>query len=513
MTVVVSAGLLWFAVSQTSQAVDLAGLKLRNPIVLAAGTHGTLDEISQFVDLSRVGALVTKSITLKPREGNAGVRVVPLRVGMLNAVGLANPGVEAFVRDYAPRIEQVPCPVIGSIAGFSVEDYVEVARAFEPIEHMPAVELNVSCPNVHAGLEFGVDPSSLRELVGRVRRVLKTTRLIVKLSPIVAGNPGMVEVARAAIEGQSEPGGPNDRAGADVLTISNTVPAMKIDIETGKPVLSNGSGGLSGPAIHLIVVKLVYDVHHGVAKETDTPIIGLGGVCSWRGRRGDDGGGGHCSWDGHRDVGRWEECGEGCEGTGELEDQEFLTVKRPTIRSVPFESKQREDPRDPRVVRFREGSRKTGIVVSGFGLFGAAVTLAAFTLHIPRPKWELWFLVVFSFGAVFLGVYLCSFRRVLKVDRSLQGEIRKQSILNLRGIITASGPVTFLHGPVRVWMSVHGIRLNRDYFGVSAKVDGHFYVLCVLKSQVDVAFWFDEQRRRHHWPPAHEQCLMWQGTF
>lgn len=255
---------------------------MRNPIVLGAGTHGTVDEISEIIDLSHVGAVVTKSITVEPRAGNAGVRVVPLAVGMLNAVGLANPGVEAFVRDYGPRLNAVACPVIGSIAGFSIEEYVEVARAFEALEHMAAVELNVSCPNVHGGLEFGVDPAALRELVGSVRRELKKTRLIVKLSPIVAGNPGMVEVARAAIEGMGEPGGPNGRSGADALTISNTVPAMKIDIETGEPVLSNIGGGLSGPAIHPIVVKLVYDVHHGIARETGTPIIGLGGVSSWR---------------------------------------------------------------------------------------------------------------------------------------------------------------------------------------------------------------------------------------
>ncbi len=265
-----------------SLSIDLAGLRLRNPIVLAAGTHGTVDEIGELVDLSRVGAVVTKSITVEAREGNPGVRVVPLRVGMLNAVGLANPGLDGFLREYGARIAGVACPVIGSIAGFSMEEYVEVAKAFEALEAMAAVELNVSCPNVHGGLEFGVDPAALRELVGAVRRELKTTRLIVKLSPIVVGNPGMVEVARAAIEGMGEDGGPNGRAGADALTISNTVPGMKIDIETGEPVLSNGSGGLSGPAIHPIVVKLVYDVERGIARETGTPIIGLGGVSSWR---------------------------------------------------------------------------------------------------------------------------------------------------------------------------------------------------------------------------------------
>lgn len=262
--------------------IDLAGVRLRNPVVLAAGTHGTLDEVADVIDLARVGAIVTKSVTAEPREGNPGLRVVPLRVGMLNAIGLANPGIDAFVRDHAPRIPRVPCPVIASVAGFSIEQYVHVAREMDRIDALAGVELNVSCPNVHAGTEFGVDPLALAQLVGSVRRVLQTKPLIVKLSPIVVGRPSIVDVSRAAIDGLGQPGGPNARPGADALTISNTVPAMKIDIGTGQPVLSNRSGGLSGPAIHPIVVKLVHDVHHAVARASDTPIIAVGGVCSWR---------------------------------------------------------------------------------------------------------------------------------------------------------------------------------------------------------------------------------------
>ena len=257
-------------------------MHLRNPVVLAAGTHGTLDEIAQILDLSCVGALVTKSITVEPRPGNPGVRVVPLPVGMLNAIGLANPGLDAFLHEHAPRLAQTPCPVIGSIAGVSIDEYVTIARAFQTLEHMPAVELNVSCPNVHGGTEFAIDPIALSELVGRVRCELKTTRLIVKLSPIALGNPGIVEVARSAIEGLGRPAGPNDRPGADALTISNTIPAMKINIDTGEPVLAAGTGGLSGPALHPIVVRLVYEVSHKIARDTNTPIIGVGGVCAWR---------------------------------------------------------------------------------------------------------------------------------------------------------------------------------------------------------------------------------------
>lgn len=254
-----------------SLEVDLAGLRLATPIVLAAGTCGTLDEMDAVLDLRHVGAVTTKSISRLPREGNPGVRVAPLAVGMLNAIGLANPGLESFMRDYAPRVASLPVPVIGSIAGFCVEDYVEVARAFESIEAMPAVEINVSCPNVHGGTEFGSDVGALRELVGAVRRELKATRLIVKLSPIVSGKPTIIEVAAAAID-----------AGADALTLANTIPAMAIDVETREPLIGNVTGGLSGPAVHPAAVKLVHDVYRGVAREAGVPIIGLGGVNSWR---------------------------------------------------------------------------------------------------------------------------------------------------------------------------------------------------------------------------------------
>lgn len=270
---------------------SLAGLSLRNPVILAAGTAGYLDEMADVLDLSRVGAVVTKSITAQPREGNPTWRIIESRAGggMLNAIGLANVGVDHFVEHFAPRIGQVPATVIGSIAGFSIDDYVRVAAAMNEIEAMPAVELNVSCPNVRGGVEFGLDPAALRELVREVRRVLTRKRLFVKLSPIAVGEPPMAEIARAAIEpggttavdGAGAVFGPNSRPGADGLCISNTVPAMAIDVETRKPRLANTTGGLSGPAIHPIAVKLVYEVYRKVAKQTSTPIVGLGGVLRW----------------------------------------------------------------------------------------------------------------------------------------------------------------------------------------------------------------------------------------
>ena len=262
-------------------STNLAGLELRNPVLLAAGTAGVLDESAEVMDLSAVGGLVTKSITPEPREGNQPWRVAPLPVGMLNAVGLANPGVEAFASEIAPRAGRVPTTVIGSVAGFSIDDYVSVCAAMEAAEHIPAVELNVSCPNVHGGVEFGADPNELSNLIRAVRPVLATTRLFVKLPPLIIGRPSIVDAARAVIEPGGEPAGPNARPGADAITIANTIPATAIDVTSDEPLLGAGAGGLSGPAVHPIAVKLVRDAYTGIARDTRTPIIGVGGVLMW----------------------------------------------------------------------------------------------------------------------------------------------------------------------------------------------------------------------------------------
>lgn len=253
-------------------AVDLAGLRLRNPVILAAGTAGYLDEMAEVLDLSRVGALVTKSITPEPREGNPTWRVVETRAGMLNAVGLANIGLEAFVEQVGPRLREVPTAVIGSAAGFSVEDYTAVVTEMGKLAPLAAVELNVSCPNVHKGCEFGSDPAALRELVAAVRPVLRGKPLFVKLSPVPVGTEGhtMADIARAAIAG-----------GAQALCIANTIPAMAIDPATRRPRLANTTGGLSGPAVHPVAVKLVHDVYRAAAREAGIPIVGIGGVLTW----------------------------------------------------------------------------------------------------------------------------------------------------------------------------------------------------------------------------------------
>jgi len=182
-------------------------------------------------------------------------------------------GVDAFCERYAPRAGSMPVAVIASVAGYSIEDYAVVARRFSEFAgSIPAIELNVSCPNVHGGTEFGSDPVALKEVVSAVRTAAPAQKLFVKLSPITLGTPhSIVHLAKAAIE-----------SGADGLTIANTIPAMEIDVKTRRPRLANVTGGLSGPAVHSVAVKLVHDVYKGIAKEAGIPIIGVGGVLGWR---------------------------------------------------------------------------------------------------------------------------------------------------------------------------------------------------------------------------------------
>lgn len=255
-------------------STTLAGLPLRNPVLLAAGTAGVLDEFNDVCPLAKVGGLVTKSITREPREGNPTWRILESRAGMLNAIGLANPGIERFLAEYAPRAAQVPTTVIASIAGNTIEDYVAVAAAIDQRavggagEGIPAVEINVSCPNVHTGLEFGAAAPLLTELLTEVRPVLRRAKMFVKLSP---ATQNITAVARAAID-----------AGADALTLGNTIPAMEIDVETRRPRLANITGGLSGPALHPISLRIVHTVYRDVSRDAKVPIMGVGGVMTWR---------------------------------------------------------------------------------------------------------------------------------------------------------------------------------------------------------------------------------------
>lgn len=254
--------------SRHGLAVNLAGIDLRSPIVAAAGTCGYIEELPEVLDPAEIGAITTKSITREPREGNPPWRMIDLPDGaMLNAIGLANVGLDRFLAEKLPAAARVDTVIIASIAGHSIDEYVTIARAFDAAESLPAVELNVSCPNTDDGLQFGEHPEKLRELVREVDRVTTNTRLIVKLSPNVGD---IVSMAEAAVE-----------AGADALTLINTVAAMAIDVETRQPRLSRGQGGLSGRAIHPIAVRMVREVYEKIARDANVPLIGLGGVLRW----------------------------------------------------------------------------------------------------------------------------------------------------------------------------------------------------------------------------------------
>jgi dihydroorotate dehydrogenase (NAD+) catalytic subunit len=249
-------------------SVDLAGLKLANPILTCSGTCGYAFEYADFLDLSRLGAFVTKSITREERPGNEPARIVETRAGMLNAIGLANVGLDRFLAEKVPQIRKMPCPVIVNVAGHSFDDYTETCAAMDGLDCVAAVELNVSCPNVKDGLTFGTHPGRLKELTHEVKKVLPHKPLIVKLSPNVED---VTLTARGAIEG-----------GADVLSLINTFTAMSVDIYKRRPRLANVTGGLSGPAIKPIALHLVSRVYRTVARDAGVPIIGMGGVQTWQ---------------------------------------------------------------------------------------------------------------------------------------------------------------------------------------------------------------------------------------
>jgi dihydroorotate dehydrogenase (NAD+) catalytic subunit len=245
----------------------LAGVPLQTPLIAAAGTAGTVDELGDVIDLRLLGAVTTKSITHEPRDGNAPWRIIPARGGMLNAIGLANKGLARFLEEELPRVRALPCKVFASVAGHSEADYVAVAGALDATGEFPIIELNLSCPNTGTGRHFGSDAESVRGILAAVRPAVQRSRLFVKLAPDLA-DP--IATCRAAIDG-----------GAQGLTLCNTMPAMAIDVRTRRPRLSRGSGGLSGPAIHPIAVRVVREVHRSVAKDARVPIIGIGGVVHW----------------------------------------------------------------------------------------------------------------------------------------------------------------------------------------------------------------------------------------
>ncbi|HEU4759663.1 MAG TPA: dihydroorotate dehydrogenase [Dehalococcoidia bacterium] len=239
------------------------GLTLRNPVMTASGTFGNGLEYVKVFDIQSLGAIVSKAVTLRPRRGNPQPRIAETAAGMINSIGLQNIGLDAIVRDVAPVWATWQVPVIANVAGESVADYAELARRLDGVPGVSGIELNVSCPNVENGLEFGSDPRAAAEVTAAVRRRTDLP-LLVKLTPNVSD---IVAVARAVAE-----------AGADALTLINTFPAMSIDLKARRPALGWGSGGLSGPALKPIALRMVYQV----ASALDIPIVGCGGIMSGR---------------------------------------------------------------------------------------------------------------------------------------------------------------------------------------------------------------------------------------
>jgi dihydroorotate dehydrogenase (NAD+) catalytic subunit len=243
-------------------AVTLCGIALRNPVLAASGTFGYGVEFERLVDLNELGGLVVKGLSREPMEGNPPPRIWEAEGGMLNSIGLQNIGVRAFVRDKLPQLARVRTAVIANIFGYSTEDYVEVVRALEAADGVAAYELNVSCPNTsHGGIYFSSDPALLADVVGTVKQVARRP-VIVKLSPNVSA---IEPLARAA-----------ESSGADAISLVNTFVALAVDARARRPRLGAGFGGLSGPAIKPIALRMVYQASQAVK----IPVIGLGGIAT-----------------------------------------------------------------------------------------------------------------------------------------------------------------------------------------------------------------------------------------
>lgn len=244
----------------TDLSVQLPGLDLKNPIMPASGCFGFGKEYAQLYDLSKLGSIMIKATTAEMRLGNPTPRVAETSSGMLNAIGLQNPGLVKVVDEQLPWLEQFDVPIIANVAGSLAEDYVEVARTISKAPNVHALELNISCPNVkQGGITFGTDPNVAKELTRMVKDV-SDVPVYVKLSPNVTD---VVQLAKAVEEG-----------GADGITMINTLLGMRLDPKTGRPVIANITGGLSGPAIKPVALRMVYEVR----RHTDLPIIGMGGI-------------------------------------------------------------------------------------------------------------------------------------------------------------------------------------------------------------------------------------------
>lgn len=248
------------SVKHPNLAVEIAGIKLRNPVMPASGTFGYGEEYAPFLDLEKIGAIVTKGLSLKPKAGNPTPRIAETISGMLNAIGLQNVGIDAFIEHKMPFLRTVNTPIIANFFGNTLEEYGEVAKRLNDIPEIAAGELNISCPNVkQGGIVFGTDPKAASEVVALVRKNLQKP-LIVKLTPNVTD---ITVVARAVEE-----------AGADAIACINTLTGMSVDVHTRKPRIANCTGGLSGPAIRPVAVRMV----HQVVQTVSVPVIGIGGI-------------------------------------------------------------------------------------------------------------------------------------------------------------------------------------------------------------------------------------------
>lgn len=247
-------------VVKPDMSVNLAGILLRNPVMTASGTFGYGEEFAEYVDMQSIGAFVTKGLSLKPRAGNPTPRIVETPGGMLNAIGLQNVGIDAFIAKKVPFLRSVNTPAIANFFGGTVDEYVEMARRLDEIPEVAGLEINISCPNVkQGGIVFGTDPDCAASVVSACRAVTKKP-LIAKLSPNVTD---IVVMAKAC-----------EDAGADALSLINTLTGMAIDLNRRRPVLANITGGFSGPAIKPVALRMVWQV----AKAVKLPIIGIGGI-------------------------------------------------------------------------------------------------------------------------------------------------------------------------------------------------------------------------------------------
>jgi dihydroorotate dehydrogenase (NAD+) catalytic subunit len=244
----------------TGLSVNIGGIRMKNPVTTASGTFGWGPEYAPFIDLNRLGAIVVKGITLKPRPGNPTPRLVETPAGILNSIGLQNPGVEKFIEESLPYLSGFDLPVIVNIAGDTAEDYARLAAVLDRVPEVAGLEVNISCPNVKkGGMQFGSDPAMAAEVTKAVKAHTDKT-VIVKLSPNVTSIVAVAEKVAAA--------------GADALSMINTLLGMAIDVKTRRPILGNVMGGLSGPAVRPVAVRAVWQVY----REVNLPIIGMGGI-------------------------------------------------------------------------------------------------------------------------------------------------------------------------------------------------------------------------------------------